>query len=295
MKSIDEYSQVVPLFGKLFIKFIGQMVKIKIKNKSILYLEELRSISEMIDEPLERVIMMQLMYEFTAMCTTIAMDMDGKPVHFRTMDWDLALMKQITIEVDFIKNDKTIFTAITYAGAVGVFTGLSKTNKYSIALNFRRVGFNIIKNLYRLKNDYFPCGYLIRYVLENEFIFATTLHILRTFPLVSPCYISLLSDTGEAYVLIRNRDDVEIQKSKLIKSSDDYLIQTNIDPDEKGANILWSIERLRLSKVVLEKQKYTTPQEILTNFLIFPILNHETIHGSIINPVDNEITTKIIV
>lgn len=44
---------------------------------------------------------MNLSYELFSACTSIILEdpTDKTPMHFRTMDWDLDLLRQLTIEV----------------------------------------------------------------------------------------------------------------------------------------------------------------------------------------------------
>ena len=48
------------------------------------------------------------------------------------MDWELDLLKPLTIEVDFQKAGKTAYVATTWAGYVGVFTGLRPGNPFTV-------------------------------------------------------------------------------------------------------------------------------------------------------------------
>jgi len=49
------------------------------------------------------------------------------------MDWDLELLKDLTIIVDFKYSGQIMFTATTWVGYVGVFTGM-KPFGYAVAL-----------------------------------------------------------------------------------------------------------------------------------------------------------------
>lgn len=68
---------------------------------------------------------MNLSYELFATCTSIIVpDKDGNPLHCRTMDWDLPALRDLTLEVEFQRNGKTLYHATTWAGYVGILTGM---------------------------------------------------------------------------------------------------------------------------------------------------------------------------
>lgn len=72
-------------------------------------------------------------------------------------------LKPLTIEVEFQTNGITIFSATTWAGYVGILTGV-RTNGFSISVNFRSTSkgssWSNVKNL--LSYDW-PVGFLVRY------------------------------------------------------------------------------------------------------------------------------------
>lgn len=56
-------------------------------------------------------------------------------VHFRTLDWGMDELRDFIIQIDYQKEGKIIAHAITYAGFVGILTGVRKN--LSVSLNFR--------------------------------------------------------------------------------------------------------------------------------------------------------------
>jgi hypothetical protein len=53
----------------------------------------------------------------------------------------------LTVDVDFQKNNQTIFKATTWIGYVGVLTGMRVSDGYSVSVNFRHTGGSLITNL----------------------------------------------------------------------------------------------------------------------------------------------------
>lgn len=60
-------------------------------------------------------------------------------LHFRTLDWDMDLLRQLIVQLEYIDSDPhtVLATSITYVGFVGVLTGVKKD--LSVSLNFRPV------------------------------------------------------------------------------------------------------------------------------------------------------------
>ena len=58
-------------------------------------------------------------------------------LHFRTLDWAMDVLRQLTVELDFVRHEggPVIATSVTYLGYVGVLTGVRKG--LSLSLNFR--------------------------------------------------------------------------------------------------------------------------------------------------------------
>lgn len=61
----------------------------------------------------------------------------SKMLHFRTLDWGMPSLRRVIVQLDFVakKGGPIIASSVTYAGYVGVLTGVRKD--FSISLNFR--------------------------------------------------------------------------------------------------------------------------------------------------------------
>ena len=66
-------------------------------------------------------------------------DEGGIPYHLRNMDWDMDLLRDAVINVEFWKRGVKICTAATFLGFVGFYTAM-RENQFSVALNFRKSG-----------------------------------------------------------------------------------------------------------------------------------------------------------
>lgn len=61
----------------------------------------------------------------------------SKMVHFRTLDWGMPSLRQVVVQLDFKTeaDGPVVASSITYAGYVGVLTGVRRD--FSVSLNFR--------------------------------------------------------------------------------------------------------------------------------------------------------------
>ncbi|KAF7194237.1 Acid ceramidase [Pseudocercospora fuligena] len=64
-------------------------------------------------------------------------DTGVKMLHFRTLDWGMPSLRKIVVQLDFVTQDggPIVASSLTYAGYVGVLTGVKKD--LSLSLNFR--------------------------------------------------------------------------------------------------------------------------------------------------------------
>ncbi len=153
----------------------------------IMYEKEIQEISNFLEISFVECLMFQLTYEFFSACTTAILKSDGEYVCVRTMDWELDLLKNITVQIRVENEGKYLFDAITWAGFVGIFTGI-KRNEYCIALNYRRSeNPNFISNLTSLTKGYFPNAFLIRDILATENAISAFNRIQKSH-LIAPAY-----------------------------------------------------------------------------------------------------------
>ncbi|KAL0579494.1 hypothetical protein V5O48_002536 [Marasmius crinis-equi] len=56
-------------------------------------------------------------------------------VHFRGLDWEMDVLRSLTICVEYVRNGEVVARGVTYAGYIGVLTGVREG--LSISLNYR--------------------------------------------------------------------------------------------------------------------------------------------------------------
>lgn len=131
----------------------------------VFYGRELAGIAKASGLPLGQLVLLQLVYEASAACTSIVVPQDptqdSTPQHIRTMDWGMEFLKPLTIEVDFVKGGRSQYVATTWVGYVGVLTGMRPFG-YSVSVNFRVTSGAYWKNVKKAILRAWPIGFLGR-------------------------------------------------------------------------------------------------------------------------------------
>ncbi|KAM5341328.1 hypothetical protein ACJ41O_014359 [Fusarium nematophilum] len=105
---------------------------------------ELAGISKAIGIPMHVLVAFNVLLDLLLGCTsggvrTIDTKKQGpdRVLHFRTLDWGMDPLRNIVVEIDFVRSSggPVVATAVTYLGYVGVLTGVRKG--LSMSLNFR--------------------------------------------------------------------------------------------------------------------------------------------------------------
>ncbi|KAK2498540.1 hypothetical protein MC885_010684 [Smutsia gigantea] len=181
------------------------------------------SISEHPEIFLGEIISFNIFYEFFTLCTSIiAEDKAGNLLHGRNMDFGLFLgwntnnntwvitedLKPLTVNLDFQRSNKTVFKGTSFAGYVGVLTGL-KPGLFSLSLNERfstNGGYMGILEWIFGKKDAMWIGYITRSVLENSTSYEAAKNILTKTKILAPAYFILGGNkSGEGCVITRDR------------------------------------------------------------------------------------------
>ncbi|XWV25697.1 acid ceramidase-like protein [Tupanvirus soda lake] len=264
-------------FGLLpsFIKPIYNMTS----ENNILYYDEICYIAERIGFSSFEALLMQLIYETSSACTATVLKVGTKNFFFRTMDWPMMFLKDITIGLNIKRGSKLLGKVTTWLGYVGFLTATNTIDNYTITINYRRTKditlTSIASNLYRTVRMYWPIGYLVRHIIENSFNIIDAKNSLETAPLISPCYATIYVPDHQSYIITRDCD-------KLVDTRTENLIQTNCDWNKTEPNILWSLERInminKIQKNIDAVNGDLTSNEILTLLLKHPVLNEETVY-----------------
>ncbi|AGD92707.1 acid ceramidase-like protein [Megavirus lba] len=269
-KIIQPYSHILNLI-KLMPNFI--------RRGNAMYYDEISYISDKMEMDMHEIILLQLIYETTSACTTAVIDVNNDKFYLRTMDWPFDFLKNVTIGLNIMRDNQLIAKAITWLGYIGLLTVTNIEHDYSIAINYRRtINLDlsaIVKNAHRTISMKWPIGYLVRYIIENNFTFSKAKTYFINTELISPCYITMFDKNNSSYIITRNCD-------KSINVRSDNLIQTNCDFNKSEPNILYSVERREYIRKIIEKIKNTenkiSYRKLIKTISKFPIINNDTIY-----------------
>ncbi len=259
--------------------------------KKIMYEKELHFFAEKLDIDFEYILMLQLIYESSSCCTSVVSKVDNNYVMFRTMDWPMDFLTDITVNLEFVKNNKTLFYATSWIGYVGILTA-TIPDKCSIAVNYRRtqdMSFtNILKNVFQTMLLKYPIGYLIRDICENETYIDIIKNRLYHTQLISPCYITLCYTNKYPEIITRDPNSYK-------SHTHEYVIQTNCDIDKQIPDILYSVARRKyaLQSISNVSNKYESIETMKSELLQYPILNDETLYVTMMSPNLNVHLTNI--
>lgn len=176
----------------------------------IAYGKEIAAIADQLKIKRGSVLALQFIYEASACCTSVIArkDQNGTIHHFRTMDWDLSVLKKLTIVVDFYRDKKRVFSTVTWAGYVGIFTGMrtAGSESWAIAVNFRRTPKtgSLLNNMQNAISGNWPIGFLVRNTLASSYTFKEAEKVFSEESLISPTYFSISGiNKIEGVILVR--------------------------------------------------------------------------------------------
>ena len=239
----DGIVTVINLFKQIFTPRVVEMISILaadlVKYTPQPYSGEMVCFAEQVNLSIGEVMFLNMVYELTAYghqniraCTSIVAALsDGKILHGRNLDYNLGdPLRQLTIMVDFQKGGKTVYKGTTFAGYVGLLTGM-KPNKFTVSLDQRNKG--------DWQNNAFQAyqsgtsgiiAFVIRDVLESNADFSEAVSALSSTHSIAPCYIIVggLKD-DEGAVITRNQTTA-IDVWRLDITNDRwFLVETNYD------------------------------------------------------------------
>jgi len=178
------------------------------------YAQEVKGCAAALDIPYGWLAMMQLGYEVSDTCTSIiSQTVDGKIFHSRNLDFGAGMgftntLKNATIQVDFQRGGKTIFTATTFGGFLGVLSGI-KPGAFSATVDTRFYPDGFIELFYEIlaavqEKNASLVTFLLRDVFTNEKSYPAALRQLSTHYLIADVYY-ILGGINTGAVISRNR------------------------------------------------------------------------------------------
>ncbi|CAI4228149.1 unnamed protein product [Auanema sp. JU1783] len=217
------------------------------------YRDEIKSIATTTKVPLGQIVVYNIFYEIFTACTSIvAQDERGNLYHARNLDfglfmgWDPIIhewpitqkLRNMIINVNWIKNGQILFKTNNFAGYVGVYNGL-KPKKFTITANDRFLKEGGYVGLYRFFTGHYGEGkfmsWLSREALENCNSYAEAKEFLQTTALLAPVYYILGgAKPYEGAIIARslNGTDLITSMDKTNSVSGWYLLETNYDRNQ---------------------------------------------------------------
>jgi len=264
------------------------------------FAQEIRGCASQMNVPYGWVTLFNLGYELTDSCTSIvAQTKDGKILHARNLDfWEgmgfTATLKNMTIQVDYQKGGKTLFTATTFAGMVGVLSGM-KAGAFSVTVNTRFYPGGIGDLFYEViaalkERNASLVSFLARKALQNQNDFQSALDNLSNDELIADVYYTMAGvSAGQGAVISRNRtgaDDVWL----LGNSNRWFEAETNYDHWEQPP---WFDNRIDPANNAMNAigQDNLSLDNMLKVLTTKPVFNLQTTYSILACPATGEYTS----
>ncbi|PAV65317.1 hypothetical protein WR25_13043 [Diploscapter pachys] len=214
------------------------------------YRDEIYGIAEASGVSVGEVALLNMFYEISKGCTSIvAQDPNGKIYHARNQDfgflfyWNITektwqqtiALKELVINVNFLRQGQIVYKATTFAGLAGILTGL-KPHAFTISTNSRGGGIasNLYNFFYRGINDMAFVLFADRDVMEKCNNYAEAIDYLSNTPIMAPAYFIVGGrQPGEGAVISRSPNEtVHIDVIDTSKPDGFFVLQTNYDWDK---------------------------------------------------------------
>ncbi|KAG7458661.1 hypothetical protein MATL_G00222930 [Megalops atlanticus] len=209
--------------------------------------EEIVGIAKDSGVPLGEIVLFNIFYEVFTVCTSmVAEGENGNLYHGRNLDFGLFMgwdtknkswtitekLKPLVVNVDFRRNNHTVFKSTNFAGYVGMLTGI-RPHTFTLTMNERFSldgGYIGILEWILGKRDGMWMSFLTRSVLENATSYEDAKNQLAQTELLAPAYFILGGNqTGQGCVITRSRllslDVWELD----LKLGRWYVLETNYD------------------------------------------------------------------
>nr|XP_020448664.1 N-acylethanolamine-hydrolyzing acid amidase [Monopterus albus] len=155
------------------------------------YAGEIRGLASHFGASLSDVIVLNFAYEVSAFCTSIiAQDKNGQVYHGRNLDYPHPVLRNLTVNVIFLRNGEVAYRGTSFAGYVGLWTGQSP-NKFTVTGNQRgsEHWWNWWKNVVSAVLFHrSPVSWLVRETLEEAENFQDALMRLSKIPIITGVY-----------------------------------------------------------------------------------------------------------
>lgn len=279
----------IPSFLINFIDFFAD----KLYNRHE-FLSEIRGIAEYSEIPFAEVFVLNFVYEIFAFCTSIiSQDTNGNIIHGRNLDYGLSqYFANLTVHLEFYKNNSLLFKADSMAGFTGVLTGL-KDKAFGVSLNQRNKK-DIWEVIYELVvNRVYTVPFFMRIVLENANNYTEAVELFKKEQFAGPCYLIVSGvEKNEGVIIERNRKDIN-NITYINQENEWFIVQTNYDrgvpdpsTDERRIPAENRMRGIGRSDINMERMM----NEVLS---VAPNRNKETISSSVMSAQSGDFNTTL--
>uniref|UniRef100_A0A9J2PK63 Acid ceramidase N-terminal domain-containing protein n=1 Tax=Ascaris lumbricoides TaxID=6252 RepID=A0A9J2PK63_ASCLU len=216
---IDEYTDLIPAVVEQIEQYVPRRLR-KLawwlseevaKELPEEFVREMQGIADRSGLRLGEVVGLNILYDISTFnfphifgplgCTSIvAENEDGIILHGRNLDYEMTpLLRNLTIIAEFTRDDKVLYTAVTFFLNVGVLTG-QRPNAFAITLNSRNSGGYIDNILMEIITRFrHPISFSIRKVLEENDNYYEVVKDLAKIHFVAPSYLIISGiESGQA-------------------------------------------------------------------------------------------------
>ncbi|XP_030169518.1 N-acylethanolamine-hydrolyzing acid amidase isoform X1 [Lynx canadensis] len=259
------------------------------------FTDEIRGMCEVLNSDLADCLLLNLVYETTAFCTSIvAQDSKGHIYHGRNLDYPFGdFLRKLTVDVQFLKNGQVAFTGTTFIGYVGLWTGQSP-HKFTISGDERDEGWwweNVIAALFQRHS---LISWLIRTTLSESENFDAAVYKLAKTPLIAGVYYIVGGvSPREGVVITRNRNGpADIWPLDPLNGAW-FRVETNYDhwkpAPEKDDRRTPAIKALNATG-----QENLSLETLFQVLSVFPVCNNYTVYTTVMSAANPEkYTTRI--
>ncbi|VDN89932.1 unnamed protein product [Brugia pahangi] len=278
---IEEINHYVPKLLRPIVWWIDE--NILLKNFPNEYAQEIRGIAKRSGLSIGEIVGINILYDISAFnrkhilanigCTSIvAQDYRGQIIHGRNLDYLMtSLLRNLTIIVDFTRGGNVLYTAVTFALSVGIYTG-QRHGSFSISVNERYSGAYIDTILMEFYTHFTKLvTFTVRMALEEKSTFEEAREMLMKEHFIAPSYLIIAgTEVGQACIITRDR--WKAADLKCIDSQSDrwFLVETNFDH--------WKVDkdkRRRIAEKALRQigKHFLSYGEMLQILSLYPIKN----------------------
>ncbi|KAM4048913.1 N-acylethanolamine-hydrolyzing acid amidase-like [Anomaloglossus baeobatrachus] len=252
------------------------------------YAGEIRGIAKAAKLPTNEAVLLNLFYESMGCTSIIAEDPKGNIYHMRNMDLFYSdLFKEITIDVDFIRNGKVAYTGTTFLGFVGLWTG-QRPYQFSISANAREDNNLLLKNIISLIFSGSPVSWLIRNTLNEAPDYESAVLQLSDTPIIAEIYLTVSGvNSGEGASITRDRRRVAHVEHLNASYGAWFLLRNNHDTwlSPPLHDRRWYFATRDLNATGQENINTDTLYKVLSTY---PVLNSGTVHTTIMSAASPE-------